>query len=118
VPCSNKDELMFVVGCRKWWMNQPDLLPEDQPRICSCEELLKIVELCNPLGKILCIQAEASTGAFGIRIECKRVIGPEKCKPMLNTLGQAFPHLAAAAEPVLAEDPWNSHWEHKVTVHH
>jgi len=107
---------MFVVGCRKWWMNQPDLLPEDQPLICSREELLKIVELCDPLSKILYIQAEASINAFGAGVKRERMIGPEKCKPVLNALGQAFPHLAVAIEPVLIDNPWNSRWEHVVTV--
>ena len=108
---------MFVVGCRKWWMNQPDLLPEDKPLVCSREELLKIVELCDPLSKILYISTEATIGAFGVGVRREgRLIGPEKCKPVLQQLSAAFPHLDFAIEAVLIDNPWNSRWEHMVTV--
>jgi len=107
---------MFVVGCRKFWMNQPDLLPEDKPLVCSREELLKIVELCDPLSKILYVQWDASVGAFGVGVKREGLIGPEKCKPVLQALGEAYPHLDFAIEPVQINNPWNSRWEHKVTV--
>jgi len=81
---------MFVVGCRKWWMNQPDLLPHDKPLVCSREELLKIVELCDSLSKILYISTEATIGALRVGVKREGLIGPKKCQPVPYSFVQPF----------------------------
>lgn len=112
-PYSTQNELMFVVGCRKWWMNQPDLLPEEKPLVCTRQELFQITKLCDPLSKILYVQYNVRVAGFTVKEGFK---GAEKMVPVLQSLARAFPHLEITIQPIHIENPWNDRWEHTVTV--
>ena len=59
------------------------------------------------------MEVEATVQGFTVFEDLR---GPEKTRPVLEALHEAFPTMGFTIEPVCIDNPWNQRWEHKVTV--
>ena len=112
-PYSTTTEFMFRVGCRALWMDGSNTYANDPPRVCTQQELDRIVSLSEPLSKI--IYGEYSFAIMGFTMK-KGLLGEKKILPVMESLHQTFPHLEFEIEPIKVSETCNERWEHLVTV--